>query len=142
MGGLSCGSRFAMKPMQTPYLGRVIVTTDSSMSTEPLRSIYADDEAVADILPLFVNNVPKYLENLTAAIREGNWVQAARVCHDLKGTAGGYGYPDIGKVAAELELEIKGAKTLSALERNLAVAKVLCQRAQLALSGTSPESVN
>lgn len=109
------------------------MSPDSVTTNEPLKSIYADDAAVADILPLFIANIPKYLENLTKHIASGDWAMAARVCHDLKGTAGGYGYPDIGAVAKQLEAEVKGARSLDNLERHLSEAKLLCKRAQLAL---------
>ena len=109
------------------------LSPDPATQNEPLKSIYADDEAVADILPLFVANVPKYLANLSQHIATGDWAMAARVCHDLKGTAGGYGYPDIGAVAKQLEAEVKGARSMDILERHLSEAKILCTRARLAL---------
>jgi HPt (histidine-containing phosphotransfer) domain-containing protein len=112
------------------------VESDVSSQNQPLISVYANDAAVADILPLFISNVPKYLENLTNHIRSGDWAMAARVCHDLKGTAGGYGYPDIGAVAKALEAEVKGARSLENLERYLTEARILCKRAQLGLPAT------
>ncbi len=110
-----------------------VLTPECSSHDEPLLSIYANDSAVADILPLFVSNVPKYLGNLEAHIGNADWTMAARVCHDLKGTAGGYGYPDIGAVAKRLESEVKGARSLDILNGLLAEAKILCERARRAL---------
>lgn len=111
---------------------------DSASHDEPLLSIYANDAAVADILPLFVANVPKYLDNLARACEAQDWAMAARVCHDLKGTAGGYGYPDIGAVAKQLEAEVKGARNMGTLLPLLEQAKKLVHRAQRALP-SSPE---
>ena len=99
----------------------------------PLRSTYADDEAIAEILPVFINNMPRYLTDLDTKLGAGDWVGAARVCHDLKGTAGGYGYPDIGRAASQLEAEIKGDKDAAKIQTHLAEVKALCARARLGI---------
>ncbi len=122
-----------MRTMQRPFLVEDVLVLQTASHDEPLLSIYANDSAVADILPLFVSNVPKYLGNLEAHIGSSDWAMAARVCHDLKGTAGGYGYPDIGGVAKRLETEVKGARSLDILNGLLAEAKILCERAKRAL---------
>jgi HPt (histidine-containing phosphotransfer) domain-containing protein len=105
---------------------------------EPLRSTYADDEAIAEILPVFINNMPRYLNDLEGRISAGDWAGAARVCHDLKGTAGGYGYPDIGRAAQLLEGEVKGDHQKSAIEKHFAVVKSLCARAKLGIELGAP----
>jgi hypothetical protein len=74
--------------MQLPFLMEDVLSLNHDAEEEPLKSVYANDPAVANILPLFINNIPKYLENLRSHILEGDWQAAARVCHDLKGTAG------------------------------------------------------
>ncbi len=129
-----------MRTMQMAFPTEENLDSDSRSQNEPLLSIYADDAAVADILPLFIANVPKYLENLTQHIAAEDWAMAARVCHDLKGTAGGYGYPDIGAVAKQLEAEVKGARSKDNLERHLSQAKTLCKRAKLALPADAADA--
>ena len=100
---------------------------------EPLRSLYADDDLIADILPAFVTNLPKYLDSLKVAVEGSDLVAAARTCHDLKGTAGGYGYPQIGALAEELEKEIKGSQHIATIARLLQDLTRLCYRAKLGL---------
>ena len=98
-----------------------------------LRSIYADDKAIAGILPVFLGNIPKYTGNLVSAIKEQNWSAAARTCHDLKGTAGGYGYPEITLATARLEAELKGGQDSEVIRERLQDVLSLCDRASLAL---------
>lgn len=102
---------------------------------EPLKSTYSEDAAIAEILPIFINNMPRYLSDLDARIEAADWAAAARVCHDLKGTAGGYGYPDIGRAAQELEHQVKGPRDQEAIRSFLREVKTLCARARLGISG-------
>jgi len=99
----------------------------------PLRSLYADDEVIADIIPAFVQNMPRYVSDIRASVARGDWLAGARICHDLKGTAGGYGYPQIGHVAQLIEEELKGGCLLPVIERHLADATKLCHLAELGL---------
>ena len=99
----------------------------------PLRSIYADDDMIAEILPAFVHNMPKYVEQLRTLVGRREWSAAAKVCHDLKGTSGGYGYPQIGALAHQLEVEIKGSCQLPLIEQYLHAVTKLCEQAILGL---------
>ena len=105
----------------------------SGVKASPLKSLFADDEIIADILPAFVQNMPRYVSTLRDSVERRDWVASAKICHDLKGTAGGYGYPQIGQVAQKLEEEIKGARQVPVIESYLADAITLCHRAVLGL---------
>lgn len=106
------------------------MTTDVS---SPLTSTYADDQVIAEILPMFLANMPKYTNNLQALIESRDYVGAGRVCHDLKGTSGGYGYPDIATATQVLETELKKGQDLELIRSYLDVVCGLCERARLAL---------
>lgn len=102
-----------------------------SHALPPLRSTYANDQAIAEILPLFLNNMPKYIGDLESRIEHKDWAGAARVCHDLKGTAGGYGYPDIARATQTLESELKGSQDLELIMTYLNEVRTLCERARI-----------
>ncbi len=106
---------------------------DASALT-PLLSTYADDQAISEILPIFLNNLPRYVADLSSRVEQGDWVGASRVCHDLKGTAGGYGYPEIGRSAQDLETELKGERIASRLEERLLEVQTLCLRARIGMT--------
>jgi HPt (histidine-containing phosphotransfer) domain-containing protein len=107
--------------------------SDLQNNSSPIKSLYADDDLIAEILPAFVHNLPKYVEQLRVAICTGDIVAAAKVCHDLKGTAGGYGYPQIGSLAQTLEDEVKGGFDLPEASILLEQIARLCHLAMLGL---------
>ena len=81
--------------------------TDSVLEPlEPLKSIYHDDAIIAKILTTFLKNLPDYVDSIRQATATGEWSKAAAVCHRLKGTAAGYGYPDIADVSGTLEVAL------------------------------------
>ena len=106
---------------------------DLQSNTAPIKSLFADDDLIAEILPAFVQNLPKYVEQLRVAIGAGDVVAAAKVCHDLKGTAGGYGYPQIGSLAEILEDGLKSGFDLAAASIQLEQIARLCHQAMLGL---------
>jgi HPt (histidine-containing phosphotransfer) domain-containing protein len=110
-------------------------STEGPIGSEgPLLSLYAEDETIADILPVFLQNLPRYLGDLATRIESRDWTGAARICHDLKGTAGGYGYPQISEATRKLESLLRAGVTdpgEPALE--LAHITRLCGRARAAV---------
>jgi HPt (histidine-containing phosphotransfer) domain-containing protein len=100
----------------------------------PIKSLFADDELIGEILPAYVNNLSKYVQDLRQHIGAGDWLAAAKVCHDLKGTAGGYGYPQLGAAAQQLEAELKGMHAPIELSRLLEQLATLCRQALLGLT--------
>jgi len=69
----------------------------------PLTSDMADDEDMAELVEQFVATVPERVGALRAASVTGDRVCLARLAHQLKGAAGGYGFPRISESAAALE---------------------------------------
>jgi HPt (histidine-containing phosphotransfer) domain-containing protein len=100
------------------------------MAMESLRSIFAQDPTISEIIPLFLENLKGYVVSLDKALKAGERDTALRICHDLKGTAGGYGYPSISEEASSLESVLKTDEILS--ERMAQIffkLRDLCQRA-------------
>ena len=100
---------------------------------QPMKSLFATDEVIAEILPEFVRNLPGYVEKMRAAVERGDHAQAARVCHDLKGTAGGYGFPEISEVAQHLESALKTEAKITHQMLLVEQIATLCQRALIGL---------
>jgi HPt (histidine-containing phosphotransfer) domain-containing protein len=94
-----------------------------------LLSIYADDPVIGEIIPYFLSNLGRYVEDLRTALQKGDEVTACRVCHDLKGTAGGYGYPAISDAALDLETALKRGHSVDTVTSLFEKIDHLCQRA-------------
>jgi HPt (histidine-containing phosphotransfer) domain-containing protein len=105
----------------------------SHESLQPIRSLFANDDVISEILPDFVRNLSGYVDKMRAAIERGDKVQAARVCHDLKGTAGGYGYPQISASAQLLEETLKTEAETTHQMLLVDQIATLCQQALVGL---------
>jgi len=65
--------------------------------------LLADDPDLRDLVEEFVNELPERLQNIRVAYEALDWERLARLAHQLKGAGGSYGYPDISRLAAEME---------------------------------------
>jgi signal transduction histidine kinase/CheY-like chemotaxis protein/HPt (histidine-containing phosphotransfer) domain-containing protein len=91
-----------------------------------------DDPELRELVQMFVDGLPERARLLERSFWAGDLDRVAQLAHQLKGTAGGYGFPSLGEAAARLE---KSARTRAALDEvRGAVADVaaLCEQAQAA----------
>jgi histidine phosphotransfer protein HptB len=72
------------------------------MSDEPLRSRYADDPEMQELLDEFTAGLEETSRRLEQAVGAQDQETLLRLSHQLKGTGGGYGYPAISEAAAEV----------------------------------------
>lgn len=106
------------------------------MSEKPnsrVRSHYSGDPDMAELVQLFVAELPKRLEAMESALRGGEVESLFRLAHQMKGAAGGYGFPSISVAAGKLEAMVKCAGApdvaLSAAAESLRELVELCERA-------------
>jgi HPt (histidine-containing phosphotransfer) domain-containing protein len=78
-------------------------------SKTQIRSAFADDPDMAEIVQLFVQEMPQRIEQLTQHWQQQRLDDVRRLAHQLKGSAGGYGFEPVGAMASGVEA------TLSAL---------------------------
>lgn len=101
----------------------------------PLVSQFAGDPEMAELVRLFVSELPERLEALTAAWSQRRIADVTRMAHQLKGACGGYGFPTIGQAAANLESRLRtlGASqaegALESLKAEFGKLLELCSRA-------------
>ena len=72
----------------------------------PLRSDFEDDPDLKDLVGMYVDDLDQRMEAVKAAFETADEDQLRRLAHQIKGSAGGYGFGPIGDVAAELEYEL------------------------------------
>ncbi len=96
-----------------------------------LNSTAASDPEIRDLVELFVSEMPKRIKFANDAFMRGDRLRLQFWAHQLKGSAGGYGFAQITHEATQLENEIvRGASTAniySALRRVLD----LCERSTI-----------
>jgi HPt (histidine-containing phosphotransfer) domain-containing protein len=103
--------------------------------SKPLRSDFAGDPDMQEILDLFVQEMPSRVGELLGSLEKGELERLGRVAHQLKGAGGGYGFNVISDVAGALEksvhtLRAQPTEELSKTVKSQVDALVeLCRRA-------------
>lgn len=97
----------------------------------PLTSEFAADPEMRDLVAYFVQALPERVDAMRAALAESRLRDLQRLAHQLKGAAGGYGYPSLGSAAGALESSIRDAGTpsLPQIQEQLDELVALCGRA-------------
>jgi HPt (histidine-containing phosphotransfer) domain-containing protein len=71
-------------------------------------SEFADDPDMIELVELFVAGIPAQIARLDAARAAGDPDGVRRLAHQIKGAAGGYGFPTITDAAGVLEATTAG----------------------------------
>jgi HPt (histidine-containing phosphotransfer) domain-containing protein len=99
----------------------------------PIYSQLADDPDMAELIDLFVGELPKRIATLSEAWRTREFQSLQRLAHQLKGSCAGYGFPSIGTAAAKVEETIRSKPIeeikLDELNAGLKELIDLCHRA-------------
>lgn len=85
----------------------------------------AQEPDLAELVELFVAELPARLESLRQAAAVGDWEQVGRIAHQLKGAGGSHGFPQLGQPAWQLEQAARASQralTVSAAIDELAAA--------------------
>jgi HPt (histidine-containing phosphotransfer) domain-containing protein len=102
----------------------------------PLRSDFADDPDMGELIEFFLGELDDRVMAIRTAWEAGSCTDLRVLTHQLKGAAGGYGYPALGAVAAEIEAILKAGETeVAALSERVEALIGLCRRAA---AGRSP----
>lgn len=96
----------------------------------PLVSEFADDADMLELVEMFVSELPERVSALQNALKAQDIANLARTAHQLKGAAGGYGFPTITDAAAELEKCAKAADQIDKLAQEVKNVADLCTRAR------------
>ena len=93
----------------------------------PLVSEAADDPELGTVLATFVGRLPERVAAMEEALAARDLKSLAVLAHQLRGVAGGYGFPSITEAATALEAAVTAQRDV---ERRLAALAVLCRRAR------------
>ncbi len=98
---------------------------------EPLTSSLAGDPEMRELIAMFVTDLRERIEDVAEALREGDAPALASLAHQLKGSAGGYGFQSITDRAARLERLVTTGANGRELEGAVGDLLALCRRACL-----------
>ncbi len=110
-------------------------------SATPLFSTLASDADLAELVEMFVQELPERWAAIDKCFGNGDMAGLSRVAHQLKGAAGSYGFQLITESAATLEQCVQDSWPEEEILRNVEELRSLCQRARAGTpdSGTLEE---
>jgi len=107
----------------------------SSSETEPLYSDLSGDPDLAEIVAMFVEEMPKRVASFGGAFEARDWKRLGRLAHQLKGSAGSYGFAAVGRGAAGVEDAIQSALPEIQISQAVDELLALCRRARHGVPG-------
>ena len=108
-------------------LGAGRTQTPSALpSAKPAERVDVKDQSFAQLVELFVRELGDDVEALRKLHATGQREELQRLAHQLKGSCGSYGFPELSKRAAELERCVKEGADRPAVEAALALFETCC----------------
>jgi len=122
--------------LSKPVKGMTLIDTierlikGGSGSTEmSTRSSMADDPLMRQLLVTFVQALPQRMMALRSAEQQSDLIRLSTLAHQLSGACGGYGFPEMGKVAAAIEVQANDRQSPEVLATLIAELGALCDSA-------------
>jgi HPt (histidine-containing phosphotransfer) domain-containing protein len=91
-----------------------------------------------DLVDQYLSDMPARIERLNSSFANCDWEQISRNVHQLKGSAGSYGFPAISIQAERLEQLFADRTTSPEVTAALADLIALCEQAQSTRDATVP----
>lgn len=97
----------------------------------PIRSEFAEDPDMLELVEEFVAQLPSRVADLRASFATGDAAAVSRMAHQLSGACGGYGFPVVGDAARSIEnslRQLEGDGGLDRVKDQVDVLVDLCRR--------------
>jgi HPt (histidine-containing phosphotransfer) domain-containing protein len=91
-------------------------------------SSLASDPDFGELVEMFVDEMPDRVQALVDQAQGANWDELTRLAHQLKGSAGSYGFHEITPFARQLEAAAKERSEEAAILRSLDELVAMCRR--------------
>ena len=92
-----------------------------------------DDDEMLELVEMFVGELPDRIAAIDNAIEKQDLAEVGRLSHQLKGSAGCYGFPTITDAAMLLNSRVTADKELKIVSLHADALRELCGRAQASL---------
>jgi len=102
--------------------------SQSNSLTEPIYSSLGGDPNLAEIVDMFVEEMPDRIARLLDLHQSAAWKGLRRVAHQLKGAAGSYGFDSLSPCAARLEQAVREEATEDQIRLAVGELVNLCRR--------------
>jgi len=75
------------------------------------QSTFRDDPEYLPLIQSFTKRLPWYVHSIETCLANNNPAEALKLVHQLKGAGGGYGFPEITRLAGVAEQSLKASPT-------------------------------
>ena len=82
-----------------------------------IKSRFSDKPAVSRVLPEYIAGLPEQVEQIQSAFASNDLTALRRCVHQLRGSGGAYGFPDITRLASVAETAIEEKAALDGIQR-------------------------
>ncbi|QDT76340.1 Hpt domain protein (plasmid) [Lacipirellula limnantheis] len=123
--------------------GRVMSVEKSINDTfpSPRHSAYMNTfSELEDLINQYLSDMPARIERLSRTFVDGDWELLNRSVHQLKGSAGSYGFPAISVAADRLETLLADRRNSPEVAAALADLIAICKQARSVREATVPEA--
>lgn len=104
--------------------------SDTPNNPDPVVSELANDPDMEELVEMFVNELPGKAAAIQKALADQDLETLGKLAHQLKGSAGGYGFPSITDAANALEASARVDEDLVSLVAQAKELTSLCERAR------------
>lgn len=123
------GEASAQVPATRPSMGPL---PEVSEDDGPLISEFSDDAEMAALIEWFVQDLHRDVESIGRALEAGDIDKLRMLAHQLKGSAGSYGFPQITRQADRVEASAREGADRAQLEIEVRRFLELCSRVRTA----------
>jgi CheY-like chemotaxis protein len=123
---------YLSKPVDRAQLVATVarLSAPARATEEALVSTFDDDADMLEIIRQFVRGLPDRSSAILRASRADDVDALTRLAHQLKGSAGGYGFPRITEAAAEVEQALAAGLDRLVIDSRVEALANLCRRAR------------
>jgi len=107
-------------------------------AAEPLVSELADDAELRELITRYVAALPERAAALERSLAGGDLQALGKQAHELRGTAGTYGFPSLTHEAGMLEVTVRHGRPSTEIHEHVARLIDLCRRARATRREASP----
>jgi CheY-like chemotaxis protein/HPt (histidine-containing phosphotransfer) domain-containing protein len=127
---------FLLKPLDFEQLSKMLarhlpIPPELGANTQPLYSIRWEDVRMRPLILDFISRLPSQMKQLEKFLESSDPANAQKLCMSLKGSAGGYGFPQLTAAAEELRKQIAAGAKLIQLKSPMDHLRRLCAAATM-----------
>jgi signal transduction histidine kinase/CheY-like chemotaxis protein/HPt (histidine-containing phosphotransfer) domain-containing protein len=124
--------QFLTKPIDRTRFLQVVAeylhpATLQSDSAPIISDLLEESPDVADLIAVYIEKLPAVIHEIKAAGAKSNWQALESLFHQLKGSGGNYGYPELSRLAASIEFQVMN-KNKNEVDALIGELESYCQR--------------